>query len=251
MNDGAYFVIGSDDQRYGPAAEADLDGWMYQGLVSLASLTWRPGESGWIPLRERHESLRAGETRHLGFEQKALLNSLSSYLENHHYVLGTPVEGVDLTKTRMAASVAFAALKFAIKHVTRSSVRGYTRLSGGSGSAEAIAQAVIPLQGLTDLLAIRYDAMRGDRMAVGLIGDALTTVGLEAHRRLIVDVGYRRSRVAGGWSFMHATICDVSRRLVESSPPKGFFSGLQRATGMRPFSLQDLHEVLGGRLEFK
>lgn len=204
---------------------------------------------------------------------------------DHHYAIGTPAEDVDHTKTKIAATVAVAALKFAIKHFTRSSVHTYASLSGGSGTADAIARAVTPLQGLTDLLAVRYDAMRGDRLGVGLIGDALTTVGLvrrmeichevatallpfglksngqsgfaalpvlfyfdsvryEAHRRLIADVGYRRSWVAGGWSFVHATICDVRRRLVESAPPKGLFSGMQKAIGLRPFNLQDLHEVL-------
>src|SRR5215218_10005727 len=92
VDDTPYFIIGRDGQRYGPAAEADLDGWMYQGLVSLASLTWRPGDSGWIPLRERPEFLRAGETRHIGSEQQAVLQGLTAYLEKHQYAIGTLAE---------------------------------------------------------------------------------------------------------------------------------------------------------------
>jgi hypothetical protein len=61
---------------------------------------------------------------------------------------------------------------------------------------------------------------------------------------LIADTGYRRSWLAGGWAFVHATICDVRRRAVESPPPKGVFSSMQKTFGLRPFNQQDLQEVL-------
>lgn len=50
-----YYVIGGDGQQYGPIDEATLRGWLGEGRVSAASLSFRTGEAQWIPLRDRPE----------------------------------------------------------------------------------------------------------------------------------------------------------------------------------------------------
>lgn len=50
-----YHVIGSDGQQYGPIDEATVRGWLGEGRVSAASLSFRTGEAQWIPLHERPE----------------------------------------------------------------------------------------------------------------------------------------------------------------------------------------------------
>ncbi len=50
-----YYVIGGDGQQYGPIDEATLRGWLGEGRVSAASLSFKTGEAQWIPLRDRPE----------------------------------------------------------------------------------------------------------------------------------------------------------------------------------------------------
>ncbi len=50
-----YYVIGGDGQQYGPIDEATVRGWLGEGRVSAASLSFRTGEAQWIPLRDRPE----------------------------------------------------------------------------------------------------------------------------------------------------------------------------------------------------
>ena len=50
-----YHVIGADGVQYGPVDEAALREWIAQGRVGTSSLTFRTGESQWIPLRDRPE----------------------------------------------------------------------------------------------------------------------------------------------------------------------------------------------------
>jgi len=50
-----YYVIGGDGQQYGPIDESTVRGWLGEGRVSAASLSFRTGEAQWIPLRDRPE----------------------------------------------------------------------------------------------------------------------------------------------------------------------------------------------------
>jgi hypothetical protein len=50
-----YYVIGGDGQQYGPIDEATVRGWLGEGRVSAASLSFKTGEAQWIPLRDRPE----------------------------------------------------------------------------------------------------------------------------------------------------------------------------------------------------
>jgi hypothetical protein len=48
-----YHVVGRDGVQYGPVDEATLREWIAQGRIGAESLTFRTGESQWVPLRER------------------------------------------------------------------------------------------------------------------------------------------------------------------------------------------------------
>ena len=48
-----YYVIGGDGQQYGPIDEATVRGWLGEGRISAASLSFKTGEAQWIPLRDR------------------------------------------------------------------------------------------------------------------------------------------------------------------------------------------------------
>ena len=50
-----YYVIGGDGQQYGPIDEATVRGWLGEGRVGAASLSFKTGEAQWIPLRDRPE----------------------------------------------------------------------------------------------------------------------------------------------------------------------------------------------------
>ncbi|KAA0252465.1 NINE protein [Acidobacteria bacterium ACD] len=50
-----YHVIGADGVQYGPVDEAALKEWIAQGRVGTSSLTFKTGETQWIPLRDRPE----------------------------------------------------------------------------------------------------------------------------------------------------------------------------------------------------
>ncbi|HYN42129.1 MAG TPA: NINE protein [Thermoanaerobaculia bacterium] len=50
-----YYVIGGDGQQYGPIDEATVRGWLGEGRVSAASLSFKTGDAQWIPLRDRAE----------------------------------------------------------------------------------------------------------------------------------------------------------------------------------------------------
>ncbi len=50
-----YHVIGADGVQYGPVDEATLRDWAAHGRVGATSLTFRTGETQWVPLRDRAE----------------------------------------------------------------------------------------------------------------------------------------------------------------------------------------------------
>ena len=50
-----YYVIGGDGQQYGPIDEATVRGWLGEGRIAAASLSFKTGEAQWIPLRDRPE----------------------------------------------------------------------------------------------------------------------------------------------------------------------------------------------------
>lgn len=50
-----YYVIGGDGQQYGPIDEATLRGWLGAGRITPASLSFRQGETQWLPVRDRTE----------------------------------------------------------------------------------------------------------------------------------------------------------------------------------------------------
>lgn len=50
-----YYVIGVDGSQYGPVEEPVLRQWVQEGRVGSDSLSFKTGETQWIPLKERPE----------------------------------------------------------------------------------------------------------------------------------------------------------------------------------------------------
>lgn len=50
-----YYVIGVDGSQYGPVEEPALRQWVQEGRVGADSLSFKTGETQWIPLKERPE----------------------------------------------------------------------------------------------------------------------------------------------------------------------------------------------------
>jgi hypothetical protein len=50
-----YYVIGANGSQYGPVDEATIRAWIGEGRVGAPSLSFRTGESGWVPLQTREE----------------------------------------------------------------------------------------------------------------------------------------------------------------------------------------------------
>lgn len=50
-----YHVIGADGQQYGPVDEETVKAWAADGRVTGASLSFKAGESQWMPLKDRPE----------------------------------------------------------------------------------------------------------------------------------------------------------------------------------------------------
>lgn len=50
-----YYVIGANGSQYGPVDEATVRAWIAEGRVAAPSLSFKTGESGWVPLQTREE----------------------------------------------------------------------------------------------------------------------------------------------------------------------------------------------------
>jgi len=50
-----YYVIGANGSQYGPVDEATIRAWITEGRVAAPSLSFKTGESGWVPLQTREE----------------------------------------------------------------------------------------------------------------------------------------------------------------------------------------------------
>ncbi len=50
-----YYVIGANGSQYGPVDEAAIRAWVAEGRVGAPSLSFKTGESGWVPLQTREE----------------------------------------------------------------------------------------------------------------------------------------------------------------------------------------------------
>ena len=50
-----YYVIGANGSQYGPVDEATVRAWIAEGRVAAPSLSFKTGESGWVPLQSREE----------------------------------------------------------------------------------------------------------------------------------------------------------------------------------------------------
>ena len=50
-----YYVIGANGSQYGPVDEATLRAWIAEGRVGAPSLSFKTGESSWVPLGTREE----------------------------------------------------------------------------------------------------------------------------------------------------------------------------------------------------
>jgi hypothetical protein len=50
-----YYVIGANGSQYGPVDEATVRAWITEGRVAAPSLSFKTGESGWVPLQTRDE----------------------------------------------------------------------------------------------------------------------------------------------------------------------------------------------------
>jgi len=50
-----YYVIGANGSQYGPVDEATIRTWITEGRVAAPSLSFKTGESGWVPLQTREE----------------------------------------------------------------------------------------------------------------------------------------------------------------------------------------------------
>ncbi|HEX7616044.1 MAG TPA: NINE protein [Thermoanaerobaculia bacterium] len=50
-----YYVIGANGSQYGPVDEATIRAWIAEGRIASPSLSFKTGESGWVPLQSREE----------------------------------------------------------------------------------------------------------------------------------------------------------------------------------------------------
>jgi hypothetical protein len=50
-----YYVIGANGSQYGPVDEATIRAWIAEGRIASPSLSFKTGESGWVPLQTREE----------------------------------------------------------------------------------------------------------------------------------------------------------------------------------------------------
>lgn len=50
-----YYVIGANGSQYGPVDDATIRAWIAEGRVAAPSLSFRTGESSWVPLQTREE----------------------------------------------------------------------------------------------------------------------------------------------------------------------------------------------------
>lgn len=50
-----YYVIGANGSQYGPVDEATLRSWIAEGRVGAPSLSFKSGETSWVPLGTREE----------------------------------------------------------------------------------------------------------------------------------------------------------------------------------------------------
>jgi hypothetical protein len=50
-----YYVIGANGSQYGPVDEATLRAWIGEGRVGAPSLSFKSGETSWVPLSTREE----------------------------------------------------------------------------------------------------------------------------------------------------------------------------------------------------
>lgn len=50
-----YYVIGANGSQYGPVDEATLRAWVGEGRVGAPSLSFKSGETSWVPLGTREE----------------------------------------------------------------------------------------------------------------------------------------------------------------------------------------------------
>ncbi|MGZ5380318.1 MAG: NINE protein [Thermoanaerobaculia bacterium] len=50
-----YYVIGANGSQYGPVDEATVRTWIAEGRIAAPSLSFKTGESGWVPLQTREE----------------------------------------------------------------------------------------------------------------------------------------------------------------------------------------------------
>ena len=50
-----YYVIGANGSQYGPVDEATIRAWITEGRIAAPSLSFKTGESGWVPLQTREE----------------------------------------------------------------------------------------------------------------------------------------------------------------------------------------------------
>ncbi len=50
-----YYVIGANGSQYGPVDEATVRAWIAEGRLTSTSLSFKTGESGWVPLNTRPE----------------------------------------------------------------------------------------------------------------------------------------------------------------------------------------------------
>src|SRR5262245_50194894 len=48
-----YYVIGADGNQYGPIDEALLHAWIREGRVGAPTLSFKTGESQWVPMSAR------------------------------------------------------------------------------------------------------------------------------------------------------------------------------------------------------
>lgn len=50
-----YYVIGSDEQQYGPVDRETVEKWVQENKIGPATLSWREDEGEWSPLNRRGE----------------------------------------------------------------------------------------------------------------------------------------------------------------------------------------------------
>jgi hypothetical protein len=193
----SFFIIGRDGKQYGPATQAMLSEWFLADLISLTSLAWSPGEEEWRQLKLLLRSYASNRPPlSLASNQADLAARFQRWVELRGFEVGQPTTSVDSRSGALLMTAGGAALKFALRHLTKQPIHGKASVRGVQASAEAVAGVVAPLLPRVNVLALRNDFLHGARSIVVTFADDLTAIELAVLIDLIAETGLNLAQFA-------------------------------------------------------